>query len=407
MKSEASLTAIPAEADIGRMRSERRSRVRAQMAENGLDALVLLGNSNVSYTTGLVWPLGDGGRSNFELPIAVVLASDEYPHLFTPFPLDASLEVDLPLDHIHEPVYLDFDEGVEIFARKLAELLPAGATVAVDEWTHAMRRDDKLLFAGAAPADAGRVMSSVKVLKTADELSVMQRGLQITEAAVAEVQKACVPGVRGTDLTAIFLRSIFEHGAAANVLDPMWQVMPLSLADGPWTTTGDLACPLITTEAELVKGDVLWSDAGIAYGGYHSDFGRTWTVGTTPTTQQQRQYDTWRSIMDAVRGLVKAGVTAGDLTRAARARYGGRKPWMPHFYLGHGLGIESAEMPFVGSDLGEEFDDSLVLQSGMVLVLEPVVWEDGAAGYRAEEIMLVTENGYVPMSHYPYQPYEY
>ena len=51
---------------------------------------------------------------------------------------------------------------------------------------------------------------------------------------------------------------------------------------------------------------------------------------------------------------------------------------MPHFYLGHGLGIDSAEMPYVGSDIGEAFDAALVLAAGMVLVLEPIVWDDGA-----------------------------
>ena len=40
---------------------------------------------------------------------------------------------------------------------------------------------------------------------------------------------------------------------------------------------------------------------------------------------------------------------------------------MPHFDLGP-AGIDSAEMPYGGSDIGEEFDASLVLAAGMVLV---------------------------------------
>ena len=46
----------------------------------------------------------------------------------------------MPADHVHGPLYLEFDEGVEHFAKVLAELVPAGATVAVDELTGAMRR---------------------------------------------------------------------------------------------------------------------------------------------------------------------------------------------------------------------------------------------------------------------------
>ena len=41
----------------------------------------------------------------------------------------------------------------------------------------------------------------------------------------------------------------------------------------------------------------------------------------------------------------------------------------------------------------------------MVLVLEPVVWEDGTGGYRSEEIIVITEEGYMPITDYPYTPY--
>jgi Xaa-Pro aminopeptidase len=55
-------------------------------------------------------------------------------------------------------------------------------------------------------------------------------------------------------------------------------------------------------------------------------------------------------------------------------------------------------MPLVGTDLGIEFDDALALAAGMVLVFEPVVWDDGHAGFRAEEIVAVTDDGYERLS---------
>jgi Xaa-Pro aminopeptidase len=62
-------------------------------------------------------------------------------------------------------------------------------------------------------------------------------------------------------------------------------------------------------------------------------------------------------------------------------------------------------MPFVGTDLGDQFDQSVVLEPGNILVLEPVIWEDGTGGYRAEEVMLITEDGYTQLTDYPYTPY--
>ncbi len=375
------------------------------MADHGVDALILLMNGYVGYATGASWPLLDAGLSHVERPVAVVLADDEHPHLFMPFRGGASAGSPLPDDHLHGPVYLEFDQGVRDFARVLTDLIPQGATMAVDELTGAMRRSAATLFGSEAPSDAAIVVSAAQLVKTRDEISCLRRACRITEQAMADVQKALAPGVRQIDLSAALVRRAFELGATANMLEAIWQVMPSSRETGVWTTHGDLALPLLPTERELAAGDVLWTDISFSYAGYCSDFGRTWLVGEQPTPRQQDQFRQWRAILDAVLAVTKAGATSGDLARAAIAANGGRRPWLPHFYLGHGIGTYPAEAPMIGTDLGEEFDDNFVFLPGMVLVLEPVVWEDGTGGYRSEEIIVITEDGFTPITDYPYSPY--
>jgi Xaa-Pro dipeptidase len=403
--ADASALGIPDEPDRARMYRESGARLRSAMADNGIDALILLGNGNVVYATGASWPLLDAGLSHVERPVAIVLADDEHPHLFMPFREGASWESQIPADHLHPPLFLEFDEGVDHFARILGDLVPASATIAIDELTGAMGRAGDRLFPGGPPSDAAPVVGAAKLVKTLDQISCIRRACRITEEAVVGVQKALAPGVRQIDLSAQFVRRAFELGATANMLEAIWQVMPTSKAAGTWTTHGDLALPLLTTERELAAGDVLWTDVSITYTGFCSDFGRTWLVGETPSARQQDQFRQWRDILDAVLKVTKAGATSGDLARAAIAANGGRKPWLPHFYLGHGIGANAAEMPMIGTDLGEEFDDNFVFPAGMVLVLEPVVWEDGTGGYRSEEIVVITEDGYAPLTDYPYAPY--
>src|SRR3984885_6592794 len=287
---------IPAATDFVRMQRERMERLQAIMSQQGLDALVLLGNTNVAYATGAIWPLGDSGRANFEQPVAVVVAGDQWPHLFTPIREDDRLREKMPEDPLHGPVYLDFDEGVQLFAARLSGLVPSGAVIGMDEWTNALRRERSIMFASGAPKDAGRVISMAKASKTPDELSAMREGLRITEQAIADVQAKIAPGVRQTDLTATFLRTIFDAGAAANILDPIWQVMPDRMEDGPGSTTGVLACPLLSTERELAEGDGLRVDLGISFAGFLSDFGRTWVVGREPSARQRAQYEQWQGV---------------------------------------------------------------------------------------------------------------
>jgi Xaa-Pro aminopeptidase len=46
------------------------------------------------------------------------------------------------------------------------------------------------------------------------------------------------------------------------------------------------------------------------------------------------------------------------------------------------------------------------MAAGMVLVLEPVIWEDGVGGYRAEEIVAMTEDGWCHLGGgHPYAPF--
>ena len=108
--------------------------------------------------------------------------------------------------------------------------------------------------------------------------------------------------------------------------------------------------------------------------------------------------------MGRVLDVVRPGATGADLTRAACAGEP-RVPWLRHLYLAHGAGLDSAEMPLIGTDLGSAFDESIALEEGMVLVLEPVIWDEGRGGHRAEELLVVTEKGHERLSSHGYVPF--
>ena len=177
----------------------------------------------------------------------------------------------------------------------------------------------------------------------------------------------------------MFLRRVFELGASANAIDPIWQVMAPTLELGPWTVHGDLAYPTVTTDRFLRDGDIIWVDAGITWQGYASDYGRTWITGraATPNAKQQDQFHRWRAVVDAALDILKPGVSALQLGKAAIEANDGVRPWIDHFYLAHGIGVDSAEMPLIGTDLGDHFDERLIMQPGMVAVFEPVIWDEG------------------------------
>jgi Xaa-Pro dipeptidase len=390
---------IPDLPDLPRMRRERFGRLQQQLEAQGVDGLVLLGSSSVAYATGAAAPAEDGDRAALFRTVAVVVKGDSAPHLYTLFA--DGVPAELPEDHLHGPLFPDLDDGIDAFAAALAGHFASGSRIGVDDQTHAMLRG----LPRFEWVDASDVVGAAKLTKTPDELACIRNAQRLNELAMTDARAILRPGVRQIDLSAVFLRRVFELGASANGIDPIWQVMAPTRDLGPWTLHGDLAYPTVTTDRFLREGDVIWVDSGITADGYASDYGRTWTTGAVPNAKQQEHFRRWRTVVDAALDVLKPGVSALELGKAAIEANDGVRPWIEHFYLAHGVGTESAEMPLIGTDLGEGFDERLVMQPGMVLVLEPVIWEEGYAGYRSEDIVAVTDTGWVKLSGSTYEPY--
>ena len=394
------------ELNVERLRRDRYAKLQFQMAVDGLDALVLLHAPHVAYATDCLPKGVDATHASANRPVAVVLADQPQPCLLGGDP--DGLDVDP-----HPAVWPDIDEGAADLGAQLNAILghhARGGHVGIDLMTGAMRRTGVL--SAAQITDASNTMGAVKLRKTVDELACIHQAQACTSRAMATVQEALVPGVRRSELAAVFLRRLREEGIDANMIDVIFQPMARRMADGPRTTTGHLAFPTWSGDPVYAEGDLIWVDAGSDYHGYASDFGRTWTVGRPPTGAEQHCFERWLAVMDASYDAIAPGVTFAEVCAAATAadaahQPDGERPWMPHFYLVHGVGIESAEMPFLGTDNGPDFDAANTLEPGMVMVLEPAIWMDGTGGYRAEEIVAVTEDGWIPLGGgHPYDPFE-
>ena len=389
------------------MGSERLARLRDQMQAQGVDGAVLLHGPNVAYATGHVPEAVDTSHANYRRAVAIVSASGGPARLHVHGVVDEAAGCAA----LGLPLWPELDDGSAAVGAAIAEILGsvAGRRIAVDGMTGAMVRAGVL--DGAELVDAGRVLGPARVTKTADELACIDRSQRRTEQAMVAAQAACVPGAARAEVAGAFLAALSggDSGpspAFRNEIDPIFQPMPSRRDGGPRTSTCHVAFPTGVDNPVYAEGDLVWVDAGVAYCGYMSDFGRTWVVGRDPTAAEQSLFDRWTAVLDASLAAVRPGATLGDLGRAARAVEPHDTPWLPQFYLAHGTGLESAEMPMIGTDLGPAFDDSYELAAGMVLVFEPVVWVDGVGGHRAEEIVAVTDDGWRPLGGgHHYEPF--
>jgi Xaa-Pro dipeptidase len=353
-------------------------RIRSEMQAQGVDVVVLCGENNVAYATGKVAPSREAGRAGALRSVAIITSDDHT---------------------VFEPGPLDLRENARALGAAVDEV---AGVVAIDEYPSLEVHD---AVRHRAPVDASAVLSQAKIVKTAEEVERIRAAQRVNEQAIDAVRPLVVPGTRQVDLTAAFFRAVFELGATGNTVDPVWDVVPDSLAALSFTLTGHLPFPTPTSDHVLGRGDVVFSDTGIDLHGWASDFGRTWPVGDAPDARRRDQFARWCAVCEACERAIEPGATAADVARAATAANGGERPWFPHLYVAHGLGTDSAELPFCGTDLGPEIEDHIVLAPGMILVLEPVIWDDGYGGYRAEEIVVVTADGCERLTDYTYAPY--
>src|SRR5258706_3541901 len=292
--------------DLARLRRDRVAKLDDAMEAAGVDTVVLCAQQNVSYATGTRVPAADHVRASWWRAVAVLELGAPWPHLYTDFPEGAP--DDLPDEFLHRAIEVETAAG----ARELTGKIGRGR-LAIDDapfplWDALGARE---------VVDASAVLAPAKLTKTPDELECIRQAQALNEQAIQAVRPLAVPGARATDLSGAFLRAIAELGATANTVDPVFQVMPRSVADGPYSVTGEPVFPIPTRTSELRAGDVMWIDSGINMHGYASDFGATWIVGREVDDVERDQFARWSAIVDRALHRVKPGATAADLVEAA------------------------------------------------------------------------------------------
>ena len=367
------------------------------MADKGIDALVLLSNANVSYATGASWPLSDAGRGNVERPVAVVLADDDAPHLFTPFVDDAADELGLDDDHLHGPTYLDVDEGVAAFADVARRAGPRRRPRSPSTRSPGRCTTTATLLLRRLAAPGGERGHERRPGWSRPPTSWPASATRcwITEQAMAEVQADLVPGARQTDLTATFLHRVFELGAEANVLDPIWQVMPNHQADLPWTVHGDIACPLLSTERALAAGRRALGRLGHQLPGLPLRLrphlgGRR---GARPPASRPSTRGGRRSTTPSGRSCGPASPPPTSPPRPPRSAAASGRGWRTSTSA-TGSASTAPRRPTSAPTSATPTTDRLVLAGRhRASCIEPVVWDEGHSGYRSENVYVITEDG--------------
>ena len=228
----------------------------------------------------------------------------------------------------------------------------------------------------ARVVDLTSVLAEIRSVKPDDEIYIIKHAEGIVDQTYQSVLPLLMPGVSEKEIKDELLFRMLRYGAEGAAFDTI-------VAFGE-----NAAMPhAVSSDRKLRQGDCILMDFGAKYKGYCSDFTRTVCCGE-PTEKFRSAYAVvLEAQRAAIRYLEEGGRSAREADAAARkviddSEFRG----LFNHTLGHGVGIEIHEVPY----LSKRSEDTL--RDHSVFTLEPGIYVENEFGIRIESLA-VLENG--------------
>ena len=239
-----------------------------------------------------------------------------------------------------------------------------------------------------------RIMKELRGIKTALEIEVIQKAIDITDNTFRRLLKFIKPGVMEYEIEAEIWHSFLSQRATG-------------AAYGSIIASGDRARTLhyVSNHQECKEGELLLMDFGAEYGGYNADLTRTVPVNGKFSRRQKTVYNACLHLHDYAKSLLKPGISIVDYTEKVgeeatqqfqkigllkktdvKNEDPENRAYRKYLYHGisHHLGIDV-------HDLGTRTQP---IKAGMLLTVEPGIYiEEEKMGVRIENNVWITKNG--------------
>ncbi len=241
---------------------------------------------------------------------------------------------------------------------------------------------------------SAKVMKELRSIKTALEIEVMQKAIDITENTFRSLMQFIKPGVMEYEIEAEIYRSFLSQRASGP-------------AYGSIIASGDRARTLhyVENSRECKDGELILMDFGAEYGNYCADLTRTIPVNGKFGRRQKTVYNACLHLHHYAASILKPGISIIDYTKKVgeeatqvflkigllrKSEVKNEDPENRAYakYLYHGI---SHHLGIDVHDLGTRTEP---VKAGMVFTIEPGIYiEEEQMGVRIENNFWITRNG--------------
>jgi Xaa-Pro dipeptidase len=367
--------------------------VRALMAEQELDALVVRAPDNVLYLTNF-WGMKGYDACVFPCegePVLICLEASEDDAARTAWTSDVrhfkgydELDPRPPtarvLDLAREAASEYGRIGLELsLGTQAADRMVGEPTTFTREWFAAF----------GECGDATPLLATARAVKTQQEIERMRLANEIAAAAMEHCKLIIEPGMSEAQIAAEW--EGFVHGEGTGWDGKVELALGFSLV---WSGPG-IRTFTATTSRPVVEGEPTLFEIWVCADGYWCDHTKNLVAGELAPRYRELEAGLKGVYDDAVAYTVP-GASLPELDRRIRAGIAEIGfPGQPSHPICHGVGARAHEPPYAHQAGAGE------IAPGMVLAIEPGCYMDGGGGLRVEDNFLITEAGAEKLSPFP------
>lgn len=219
-------------------------------------------------------------------------------------------------------------------------------------------------------------IEKLRMIKTADEISAIKQAASIGDQALANILPLVKEGITERELAIELDYQMAKLGS-----EELSFATILGFGERSALPHG------IPSDRQLKQGDLILIDFGAVVNGYRSDMTRTFVFGKADAKQKhiyqlvlEAQQAAIKHLALGVSGQALYEQSANILLNSDFKEYAGEG-------LGHGVGLQLHEQPFLGPDCHTN------IELGCVITIEPGIYIPGWGGIRIEDDVVLTEAG--------------
>ena len=365
---------------------DRLKKVKISMQKKCIDLLVSHDPANMNYLTGYdAWSFYYAQcvlvHINEDEPICFVRAQDGGGAYIKTYLQDKNI-IEYDEKYIHTWPLHPYNYLAEIIIKRKWDSLNIGLEMDSHYFTAFCYETLKKGLPNAKFLDSERLVNWVRVVKSNEEIKLMQSAARIVENGMRAAFKSINPGVRQCDAVADIQKALF------NGTDEFGGDYPSITTLLP-TGKGTSASHLTATDEKFVSGEATIIEIAGAYKRYHCPMARTVLLGE----KDQKKIDTMKATneaLDAGIAVTRPGNTVDDVAQkfwGVLDKYKIKKDSRTGYSIGIGYPPDWGEQTF-----NILKGDKTILQPNVTFHMIAVM-QFGDWGVEASEAVRVTESG--------------